>query len=742
MPDNFDADAMLAFFGQFGKEVDNLKAKITALNEVGGKGMGNLANETNRFGQIVERYTAGPLKAMDSAAAGLTKTLLGAGGLALGFAGVSKALDQFAVGELRIRNFATNTGFTVENVKNLRVQLAAAGVDAGEASSGIASIGSKLQEVLALQETSGFYRELAKSSPALAEQVRHLMNAGKQQEANNVLQEAFNNGGERFKSWLPTVTGQSRAAWEAGKMGMEGLIKPWEFNDKKAAEYHKTMTNLDTISTGMWTHMSYTMIEGINRMIGPEGIEGLNKKAREFAQGFKSFFDTYVMPTLSTTAEEFGWVVKAFSSVDEFLTKWTGKGASVGEIVGTAREKIAEPPKGVEGTTTKSGAGIGPVKGMIDLWDWLKKQMSMEAGAAEVEGGGTLLEQKEETDKESNKSIRDMRDIFQKWDQKGGAGGGGGAGGVGGRAGGGGFPGSGVPSGTGPAVGASPMGRSGPGTGQSFPQSKGGGGPAETSADLGDSAPSGSLAEQRAAFKKELDADPKLKRFAIDAMQHEGGIQSNMEQLMNMAAMRKQTIRQALFSDQYGPIKHGIISGNISAKTAAEGEAALAKVYAGSNITDYATDQGMRGDPNYDKYMSNQKYWGMHKVEGAWFSAHGEPGRRWAEAQRARDARAGTGVWSGGGKAVPFVPEGMNSFNERFGDWSKRAAIDRALKTASGGSGNLGTAKVDIEFTGDKDKKDVWSKGAEPFIPTKIHRSPQAPAAGGGVSAFNTYSFE
>ena len=113
--------------------------------------------------------------------------------------------------------------------------------------------------------------------------------------------------------------------------------------------------------------------------------------------------------------------------------------------------------------------------------------------------------------------------------------------------------------------------------------------------------PSGNLAAQRAGFKKELEDDPALKRYAIDAMQHEGGIQSNMEQLFNMASMRHQTIRQALHSGQYGPVKRGLISGNISEKTRQAGEAALQKVYGGSNITDYATDQGTYGDPNFAK---------------------------------------------------------------------------------------------------------------------------------------------
>jgi hypothetical protein len=130
----------------------------------------------------------------------------------------------------------------------------------------------------------------------------------------------------------------------------------------------------------------------------------------------------------------------------------------------------------------------------------------------------------------------------------------------------------------------------------------------------------------------------------------------------------------------------------------------------------------------------------MHKVEGAWFSAHGEAGRRWAEKQRAADATRGTGVWSGGGKATPFAEwsGGKTSFNERFGN--PRAAIDNALRAGSGS--NTGTATVDINF-GDKDKPgSVWEKGASPFIATNIKRSPQAAVAGGGVTAFNTYSFE
>jgi ABC-type phosphate transport system substrate-binding protein len=67
--------------------------------------------------------------------------------------------------------------------------------------------------------------------------------------------------------------------------------------------------------------------------------------------------------------------------------------------------------------------------------------------------------------------------------------------------------------------------------------------------------------------------------------------------------------------------------------------------------------------------------------------------------------------------------------------------MDHALRAGSGG-GNLGTATVDIDFSGAQKKKSEQDRINQAFIDVKIHRSPQAPMAGGGVTAFNTYAFE
>jgi hypothetical protein len=744
MPGDFDSDAMLAFIGQMGKEVDNLKTKIAGLNEAGGKGMGNLADQTDRFGKTLQRYATGSVKTMDAAVAGLTKTLVGAGGLALGMAGVAKAFDAFAVGELKIKNFAINTGFSVDTIKNLRVQLSAAGVDAGSASQGIASIGSKLQEVLALQETSPFYKTLQASEPAMAEHIRLLMNAGKQQEALNYLQKRYNEGGERFKAWLPTATGMSRAAFEAGKVGMQGLIAPWKFNDDEAAKYHKTMTNLETIGTGVWTRMTYTMLESINKMIGgEEGMKALNKSAEEFAAGFKNFFNTYVLETLKTTKQEFGWVVDAIAKVDEYINSLIGDdkdkeggGDSTGKLMQMFRRKMGlVRPGEVDGRAyTPPPASTPPAASGAEqgggIWNWIKKNISFtsEAAASTLPPGTMPGLQKEvlETDKESAKMLADVRDVLQKWDQlrEGVTAGAGGTqtASLG--------PGGGAKGATGGA------GARGDGSSTST-----GGPPGEPGADTAGTQGSEYLAARRAGQLKEIENNPQLK-LQIAGMvtrEHEQDPVAVIESLANRTdyvnterakkGLPPISLQQMLLGKPggksfYGPIRRGMLPAAMAelSKDPSRLEkiyTALDKVYKGSNVLEGATDQGSGNDPNVGWAGGRKIRFGeTYNDFGGGPGGH-EGARQWRE-QVQKEAR-----------------EGVSRDAARQVD-----KIDKSLRTASnGGSSTTSTARVDIDF-GNRVSPGALMSGASPFIKTNIHRSPQAPIAGGGVADFNQYSFE
>jgi hypothetical protein len=688
MPGDFDSDALLSFIGQLGKEVDNLKAKITSLNETGGKGMGNLADQTDRFGKIIEKYTRGPVKAMDTAVAGLTKTLVGSGGLALGLAGIAKSFDVFSVGELQIRNFATNTGFSVENIKNLRVQLSAAGMNAGEVSRGIAAIGGKAQEVLALQETAPFYQQLRASEPAMARQFLHLLNMGKQQEALNYLQKRYNEGNDRFKVWLGGISGYGRAAFEAGKVGMEGLIEPWHFNDEEAIKYHKTMTNLGTIGEGVWTSMTYTMLDSISKMIDDNGgIGALNKKAHEFATGFKGFFNTYVMPTLEATVTDIENIVKAFGAIDAFVTKWTGKDDKSPRmgIGGITSEKaiIDRMNENKKDQTSEDRLGV---------WDWLKKNMGFtsEAKADTLPIGTMPGLQKEvvETDKDTNKLLGDMRDIFQKWDQ--------------------------LRESVVVGGGGTQTASLGPG---------GGGLGATTASDSG--SPSRSLPASLGE-RQQVDTPGVF----------------NTVRYNNPGAQYPGESSKAFGSTGYGVIGGGHLIANFP--TPVHGAAAnmknLSDKYTGMTIAAAMKmwSGGHRSVPgpggkNYDPNMritSEMLRDPEFIIPFMKSIASGEaPGKYPMSDEQWKQAFE----WYQHGS----IPPGAAA----KGRDGSSARVDKGLRADSGPSPPNGTARVDIDF-GNRVEPGSLMSGASPFIKTNIQRSPQAPIAGGGVTDFNQYSFE
>jgi hypothetical protein len=547
---------------------------------------------------------------------------------------------------------------------------------------------------------------------------------------------------------LPTVTTYSRAAFEAGIVGIKGLIEPWKFNDEEARNYHKTMTNLGTVTDGVWTSMTYTMIASINKMIGAEGMEKLNQKAHDFADGFKGFFATYVSPTLSTTKEEFGWVVDALAKVDEYITKLTGgdtkegetpSGDSTGRLAKFLREDIwkrrpadAPPPPSIGDDI--SGA-----------WNWLKKNMSFTSEAhADTLPLGTMpmagtAKDVAEVDKDSNKLLGDMRDTLQKWDQlrEGVTAGGGGTqmASLG--------PGGGALG----ATGDNPAGGGGRGASRGGNTSTGGPpgaeGPVSTEDPGAGLQGSDYLAARRASQMKEIENNPQLK-LAIAAMvtkEHESDPVAVMESLANRtdyvnSERAKQglppvSLQQMLMGKPggksfYGPIRSGQLPGAMAAlqndpKRLQRIYDAMGQVYAGSNVLQGATDQGSGNDPNVA--------WGGGKVvrHGETYNDFGGGPGGHEGARRYREALQ-KGVREGKGFPIAGQP-------------NRGAAIDAALRNYYGAGGATGTARVDVDF-GDQAAKKPLMSGASPFIPTHVHRAPQAPLAGGSASSYTQYAFE
>jgi hypothetical protein len=558
--------------------------------------------------------------------------------------------------------------------------LAAAGIDAGEASSQIASLGGKLTELRTHQQASSFYNALQASSPALAEQVRLLMNQGKQQEANNVLQEAYNRGGERFKDYLVEITGKSRAAWEAGRKGMEGLLQPWKINEEAAEKYHKQMTNLDTAFTNVWTHMTNTMLDEITKQMG--GVDQLDKATLKFTKNFDEFFKTYVIPTINTTVQEFGWIVAAIEKIDAFMKT------------------------------------RGP-QGQMKPDDFIKGQNEKKSGYEYLFGGGEEDEaalpknarprsfspesvEQQETAKDSNSLLRDMRDMMQKSSEE--------------------HPGPGAP---GAAGGGGMLFRPGMRGGGG----RGGGGELGPGVDTaaipaGAGTPNEAIAAQRKGLMDEINANPQLKEKVYSMLQSEesgvGPRTATMEALLNRTLMIQKknpnwTIAKELASGFYGPINRGELT-TTRGRSRAQSEAAVASAAGGSMVAQGRTDQGMRGDPNAGG-PGRVKVPGTGGIFNFWKGSRPGAGNfSWADSERfAEQERA---IAAGGG----------------------RGAIDSSLRGLTGG--DLGSANVSVDFK-NMPKGVVGNASADgAFKKVQISRSPQAPAAGGAVTTFNEWAFE
>lgn len=152
------------------------------------------------------------------------------------------------------------------------------------------------------------------------------------------------------------------------------------------------------------------------------------------------------------------------------------------------------------------------------------------------------------------------------------------------------------------------------------------------------------LAEQRAPFFKYLAENPQEEQMFIKAALAEGGergLLTNFEQMMNYGNARGFTnTHEIIHSGFFGPVNRGEAQNHVITHSELEAATeALGKVWAGSNILDYRTDQGMKGDPNYEKEQ-NPLFRPIH-INGNFFADHpmfGEGPHSWASKQKALDA--------------------------------------------------------------------------------------------------------
>ena len=120
MPNDFDSDAMLAFVSELKKQFQDLGKVLQDIGNQSGTGMKKAGDEVERFGQAVKKHAGTSIKEMNTGLKDMATTLLGPVGLVYGMVQIGKAFETFAVGQMRLQNFARDAGYTATSIQKLQ----------------------------------------------------------------------------------------------------------------------------------------------------------------------------------------------------------------------------------------------------------------------------------------------------------------------------------------------------------------------------------------------------------------------------------------------------------------------------------------------------------------------------------------------------------------------------------------------------------------------------------------------
>jgi hypothetical protein len=678
MPTDFDSDAMLSFLSELTKKFADLKKEMVSVGDQSGTGLHKASDETDRFGKTVELHTK-KIAGMKDETAGLVGLLRGPVGLAGLLAGAGQVMANFTRGELQLRNFATDVGISASAIQRMRVQLSAAGIDAKTADQQISALTSKLDSIKTLTTASPVYKDIAANDPILAKQLLDAERVGNRLKSIQLIQEKLNEpGAPRSKLYLQDKLGINASTAQALGKDTKGLVMPWVYDEKVLEKANKDWTNLTTTMSNVWGYTLMGMVGQTN-----EFVENTKREIRALREFFKQDI-TGPKGILPSTEE----IKNLFSRGDTFKDRFGEWGdQDEGALPKNARPRSFSP-EGIE-----------------------KDELELQ--------------------KDSNKTLQDIRDLLSG-DKEGIWGGGGSRGG-------GGYPGS--------------SGAGTPGT----PRRGGTGADGRVPETSDDPAYGGAAGLNRDAFRKELEAKPWLKEKILGIASGENKDPTAnlavIESMMNRAAARGTSLEQAakVITEGSGGYYAGFDPAALRRPEIRKMiERNLEKALAGSNVSDYATDNA--SGPLAAREAASGSFTFKKKYAGESFFSPGTSGGGAASRQRyeawrervekeKRDAAAAPGSFEADNEArARMRDEAIRKRQEQFGNDAARTSLEKSLVA----SRDLGGAKIKVDFSGTSQGSTADAKVLDegPFKKLKIARSPQAPMAGGGVTDFNRFSFE
>src|SRR5512139_73231 len=143
-------DAFSSAMKEFGRYLDEANRKALELGASGSSGVRRLYDETRRLGEHGQRANTS-MTGLGTTISAMAKGLWSPVGLVAGFAAVGAATikwaENTAVGQMKMKDFAVDTGFTTDEIRKLQAALAMSGKTYEEQVKLIGSLGGAMQSL-------------------------------------------------------------------------------------------------------------------------------------------------------------------------------------------------------------------------------------------------------------------------------------------------------------------------------------------------------------------------------------------------------------------------------------------------------------------------------------------------------------------------------------------------------------------------------------------------------------------
>lgn len=695
----------------------------------------------------------GGIGQLDNVFGRITSTLLGTAGVAAGLYQVGRSLETVAQSSVQLQMFARNVNLSTDSVSSLQQGMRRLGMSTSEADGMISSITGKLNNLRAFKEGSEIYQTLTgvQGGAAVVRELQGLVETGKQMEAVTKIFEIFQAQTERGKIAWASYWNVSVAAMEKGPNAIKRNIEALKVNREEAEKYHNMWIDFEVRFEGIWKRIASHGIEGINAL--SEALKSQGISAKSIADAVNADTDS-TLAKLRATIEEYKKLKQAFNDMsgdDPAKGKEGARSVASNFLPGLLFSPEGGQPFGSWADSLNltpeelwsgkrfekkdqpkftpdryNGRGSQPLGGRSKNDKRSDQRSEGTSGATDFSG----MRRSDSVEEESNDSLRDIRDILKRMEDK--------TGNHGGPTYGEGVRGNGeLAAGLGgfrPFKDSASTGdvSSGASTGGAIGRAMRGGGGAAGPAigDLSGLKGSDFLAKQRASRIAEINSDPELKENVLKMLQLEEGSTTGktgaMEALLNRSIMTGNSVKSELFSGFYGPINRGGLRKPLPGAARKTSESAFDNAAGGSNIIDGRTDQGMAGDPNANG-PGRIKVPGTSGIFNFWKGKRG--GKYFSHEDSARFAAEQRRQIEGGGDASGSPASTGSTFGRHMDDVeAARQRMDRA----NGDRAFNGKLDAEVRFLnvppGVQTKVD--SEG-DIFHKLQVNKSRQGEVAGG-----------